>query len=108
VVEKLDASARPALEKRRRKLSGAQSRAFTLLHEAINSGGGEIPPASNHIPANTHCVVEELWRDYCYQGGISTGDQHAKQVAFTRAVEALLGDGRVGSWDGWYWPVSGT
>lgn len=64
---------------------------------------GEIPPASNHTPPHTKCVPETLWRDYCYQGGVSTGDQHAKGTAFRRAAEALLVAGRVGKWEPLVW-----
>ena len=48
VVEHLDA---PTTAERRsqRKLSAAQQRALTLLHDAVNSAG-EVPPGSNHIP----------------------------------------------------------
>jgi KaiC/GvpD/RAD55 family RecA-like ATPase len=105
VVEHLgESTAGGQPKKKERKLAPAQKRALTLLNEAINTGG-EVPPACNHIPANTRCVRESLWRQYCYQGAISAGDQDAKRVAYTRAVEALLGDSRIGCWDGWYWPV---
>lgn len=104
VVEHIDAPATTPERKRMPKLSTAQQRALKLLHEAIGIGG-EIPPVSNHIPPNTHCVNEELWRSYCYQGGISTGGQEAKRAAFTRAADSLIGLDRVGSWDGWVWPT---
>ena len=46
---------------------------------------------------------EEIWRAYCYQGAISSGDQHAKQTAFKRAAEALVAAGRIDKWDPWVW-----
>lgn len=104
VVEQLDAPANGERPKRLRKLAGAPARALNLLHEAIIVGG-EIPPACDYIPPNVRCVREKLWRDYCYKGGIYTGEERAMRAAFTRAVETLLGESRVGSWDGWYWPV---
>jgi hypothetical protein len=86
------------------KLSAAQRRALDMLTEAIHTAG-KVPPANNHIPSNTYCVTEDVWRQYCYQGGISTGGQEAKRKAFTNAADTLIGNGRVGSWDSWVWPV---
>lgn len=94
------AQARP----KARKLTSQQNRALKLLHEAINTGG-EVPPPSNHIPPATRCINEDLWRTYCYQGGISTGGAEARRKAFTGAADALIGLERVGSWDGWVWPA---
>jgi hypothetical protein len=103
VVEHLDA---PTTAERRsqRKLSAAQQRALTLLHDAVNSAG-EVPPGSNHIPPDKVCVSPELWRNYCYQGGISTGSEDAKRMAFNRAAEGLINIGRVGKWGEWVWPA---
>jgi hypothetical protein len=84
------------------KLRPAQKTALARLADAINTGG-EKPPFSQHIPENAVCVTEEIWRQFCYQGGISTGGQEAKRKAFTNAADTLIGDGRVGSWDGWVW-----
>jgi hypothetical protein len=75
------------------------------LHDAINTAG-EVPPSTNHIPPNTRCVSEDLWRRYCYQGGISgSDDQKAREKAFKRSAETLLADKRIGSWGGWIWPA---
>lgn len=104
VVEHLDVPATQNDRPKKRKLSSAQKRALTLLHDAINIGG-EIPPADNHIPPNTSCVREEVWRQYCYQGGISTGEQEAKRKAYTGAHDVLIAEGYVGSWNDWCWPV---
>ncbi len=85
-----------------RRLSPAQGRALQLLSEAIGTGG-EVPPANNHIPNGVRCVRESVWRDYCYRGAISAGDQDAKRIAFKRAAEALLAAGRIGKWEPWVW-----
>jgi hypothetical protein len=37
--------------------------ALSALHEAIEECG-EIPPASNQIPAGVKCVTLDQWRDY--------------------------------------------
>jgi hypothetical protein len=85
-----------------KSLSAAQRRALDLLGNAIATAG-EIPASCAHIPPTTRCVSERLWRRYCYDGGISMGDQNAKQKAFKRASEALIADGRVGCWNNWVW-----
>lgn len=101
VIEAVEAGDRP---KRHAKLSPAQRRALQLLSKAIETGG-EVPSTSNHIPPNTRCVSEDLWRDYCYQGAVSSGNQHAKQAAFKRAAQGLLAAGQVGKWGLWVWLV---
>jgi len=98
-----DAGAAPSGEKRKR-LSAAQTRALQLLAEAITTGG-QVPPTSNHIPAGMMCTTENLWREFSYHGGISSGDQHAKNTAFNRAAGALVAAGRVGKWEPWVWIV---
>lgn len=88
------------------KLSPAQTTALGLLTNAIIAAGS-VPPANNHIPANTTCVPESLWRGYCYQGAISSSDKpNAKQKAFIRAAEALLAKGCIGKWDDLVWVVA--
>jgi hypothetical protein len=104
VVELLDAPMSGERAQKEKQLPAAQKRALHLLHDAIVTAG-EVPPDSVHIPANTQCVRDDLWRRYCYEGGISTGDQDAKQKAFKRASETLIAAGRVGFWSGWVWPT---
>jgi KaiC/GvpD/RAD55 family RecA-like ATPase len=85
------------------KLSPTEARALELLGEAI-AKAGEIPPACDHIPSNVSCVTEALWREYCYAGQISGSDKpDARQKAFRRAGEALVGTGHVGKWQAWVW-----
>ena len=89
-----------------RKLTQIQKRAVQMLGNAI-SVAGEIPPANpNHIPPNTYCVKEDVWRDYCHSGGLSKGESDsAKRMAFNRVSLALVGN-EVGCWDGWVWLAS--
>src|SRR5262249_54669977 len=47
--------------------------AFNLLIKAI-AEAGEVPPASNHIPANTRTCRTDLWRQYCYAGTVAESD----------------------------------
>jgi hypothetical protein len=84
-----------------RKVSPAQARALQMLDEAIATAG-EVPPSNNHIPPNTRCVREDIWRGYCYSGGISDGSDDAKRIAFKRVGQILVGR-EVGKWDPWVW-----
>lgn len=106
VIEHLDApTAATRTLVKPKKLPAAQARALAMLNEAILTAS-EIPPACNHIPSDTRCVREELWRRYCYQGGISAGDtQQARHKAYSKAAETLIADGLVGAWDDWRWVV---
>jgi hypothetical protein len=83
---------------------GAQI-ALRALAEAIDEVGN-LMPASNHIPARTKTVTFEQWRNYSYRRGISTSDEpRAKQQAFKRASEYLIGEENVGAWDNQVWPA---
>lgn len=87
------------------RLTAAQARALQLLVEAINIAG-QVPPASNHIPPYRPCVTEELWREYCYRGTVSSSDKPgAKRMAFKRAAEGLIDAGRVDKWGEYVWLV---
>jgi hypothetical protein len=89
------------------KLPKAAQTALRALAEAI-SERGEPALASNHIPAGATIVPIPVWRQQAYQRGISTSDEdRAKQQAFKRASEYLIGAGRVGVWDGSAWLTSG-
>jgi hypothetical protein len=104
VIEHLDAPTPGEQRDRRRKLSTAQALALKLLNEAINRGGEAPLRISDRIPDGRLCVTEELWRKYCYEGGISGGETYeAKRAAFTRAAEALIDGGHVGKWGEWVW-----
>jgi len=84
-------------------LSKAQRRALELLTEAINKAG-DVPPVCDHIPSNTRCVAESLWRDYCYKGQIANSDKpDSQRQAFGRAAETLLDMGRIGKWGDLVW-----
>jgi AAA domain len=78
--------------------------ALRALSEAIDEIGA-VPPASNHIPQKTKTVTVDQWREYAYRIGISTGEDRAKQQAFKRASEQLIGGEppRAAMWDGQVW-----
>lgn len=101
----IDEAAAPTTNRqpKAKPLASAHQRALQLLHRAIEEGG-EVPPASSHVPAGQRCVTEETWRQNCYRGSVSSGDQDAKRMAFKRAAEALVASGRVGRWELFVWP----
>ena len=74
-----------------------------MLGEAINKAG-IVPPTCDHIPSDTLCVPEGLWRNYCYAGQIANSDKpDAKRQAFNRAAKELIAAGRVGKWNDNFW-----
>lgn len=85
------------------KLSAPCSLALSALRQAVDEAG-EVPPASNHIPAGVKVVSAELWRRYAYAKNISDGEQNAKRMAFKRAAEQLQARGIVGCWQDKAWP----
>jgi hypothetical protein len=76
--------------------------ALRALGEAVEECG-EVPPASNHIPAKVRTVNLDQWRQYAYRRGISAGEERAKQQAFKRASDQLIASQHVGYWDGQVW-----
>jgi AAA domain len=105
VVVPVEDTAPATTKDKRKKLSKADATALRALHEAIDEVG-TTPPASNHIPANIRTTTLDQWRNYAYRMGISTGEQRAKEMAFKRASERLIGDNRVAVWEQEAWPVS--
>ncbi len=63
---------------RRARLSTAQELALRQLHDAVNRIG-EIPPQNDHVPHDRAAVRVVTWRQYCYTGIISEGEQAAQQ-----------------------------
>ena len=95
------AVARPA--KGEARLTKATQIALRALTEAIDEQGSPAP-ASNHIPASARTVTVDAWRQQAYRRGISTSEEdRAKQQAFKRASEHLIGTNRVGIWDSFVW-----
>ncbi len=88
-----------------KRMNHGEQVALKMLHEALGDAG-ERPPASNHIPEGIGRVVtKELWRRYCYQGGISAEDtsDDARKKAFQRAVKTLQTAGFIGVWEPHVW-----
>lgn len=85
------------------RLTKSAQTALRALVEAIDEQG-KLPPASNHIPPAVKIVSVPIWRQQAYRRGISTSDEErARQQAFKRASEYLIGVNRVGIWDGSVW-----
>jgi AAA domain len=87
---------------RPRRLSPQEGRALQLLNEAISTAG-EVPQPNPHIPPNTRCIPQTLWREYCDNGSISTGKKDAKRMAFNRSAPALLAKELIGKWGELVW-----
>lgn len=85
------------------RLSPTMRRARDLLTDAITTAG-QAQPASPHIPSAVQAVKTELWREYCYKGGLTASDDaDTKRKTFNRARQDLVAAGIVGTWDGWAW-----
>jgi hypothetical protein len=88
------------------RMPKAMQTAMRALHKAVGEIG-EVPPASNNIPTGIRVASFDQWRKYAYSAGISTGGERARQKAFERASEWLIGEGGlVGAWNEQAWPIS--
>jgi hypothetical protein len=62
---------------------------------------------SPHIPPNTRCVAESIWREACYAGGVTNSDKtDPKRKAFKRASEELSKAGRIGNLGDLVWIIA--
>jgi hypothetical protein len=96
------AAAQPRTSKGDRLPKAVQT-TLRALQEALEEQG-EAAPASNHIPPTVKVVPVLAWRQQAYRRGISSSDEErARQQAFKRAYEHLLGSNRIGTWDGLVW-----
>src|SRR5262249_42021445 len=106
VVEAVDAdggSSKPKETKPSRGLPNQAQIALRQLQHAIKAEGIVPPLAGNgHMPARAVAVRFELWRHYCYTGGIADTPD-AKLQGFKRAASTLLAKGVVYQWDIWVW-----
>lgn len=90
--------------KRQRDPKAAQI-ALRALCEVIAEQGTPAS-ASLHIPSGARVVSVSVWRQQAYLRGISTSsEERARQQAFKRASEHLIGVNRVGIWDDQVWLV---
>jgi hypothetical protein len=106
VVVPVDSSAATPMTRKVTRMPKAAYTALRALREALDECG-VMPPASNHIPERVHVVTVEQWRQYAYRMGISTSpEERAKQQAFKRASEHLIGGEHVGVWDHQVWLTS--
>jgi hypothetical protein len=93
-----DAAAQP----KRKKLSSAARLALRLFDNAMAVEGKQASPQP-HVPPGVFCITEELWRDYCYKGGISAGGESAKQKAFYRSAKDLIDGFYIAKWGELLW-----
>ena len=74
------------------------------LREAI-SWMAARNPGQQPRPEGIKVMTKDLWRRYCYQGGISGADtsDDAKKKAFQRALKSLQTRGLIGIWEPFVW-----
>jgi hypothetical protein len=85
------------------KLTPGAKIALRALHEALDEMGN-IPPASNHIPAGVKTVTIDQWRTYAFRRGLCKSDEtKAQNQAFKRASELLIAPNIVGIWEPYAW-----
>ena len=96
------ATERPVEAPKRASIPKAAQTALRALAEASDEQGTPAPP-SERIPRGIKTVTVDWWRAQAYRRGISTGEERAKQQAFKRASEYLIGASRVGTWDDLVW-----
>jgi hypothetical protein len=88
--------AKPAAKPR--KLSKGAVITLRALHEAIGEFG-EIPAASNHIPANVRTVSVDRWRETALARGLCSSDEsRARRKAFQESSEALVAVNEAAVW----------
>jgi hypothetical protein len=86
-----------------RRLPKAAQTALRALEEAI-AECGEPAPASNHVPTSVRVTSLDAWRQYAYRRGISPSEKpRARQAAFARGSEHLVGEQIVAIWDDVAW-----
>lgn len=74
---------------------------FKALKRAITDAGADAP-ASNHIPKAVRVVSTDLWREYAYKM-MAEGTPAARQKAFVRGKDSLLGTGHASAWADHAW-----
>jgi hypothetical protein len=85
------------------RLPKAAQTALRALVEAIEECG-EPAPASNHIPPGIRVTTLDRWRQYAYDRGISASPEpRARQQAFHRATEHLIGASIAVVWQNYVW-----
>jgi hypothetical protein len=89
-----------------KKLPEAALTCMRALHQAMVEAG-YLAPSSSAIPVGQRVVARDDWRRFAYSLGVSTSKElRARQLAFSRGVEALLSAGAVGILDNHCWPLS--
>jgi hypothetical protein len=89
---------------KRANLPKAAAIALRALAEAVDEQGKPSTTGAPQIPGSVKVVSQDEWRLQSYRRGISSSDEpRARQRAFKRASEYLIGSNRVGSWDSNVW-----
>jgi len=103
VIEEIESRTATAKSTAPAKLTKSAKNALRALENAV-ADQGEVPPVSNHIPADIRTVSVETWREYAYRMGISTSDEpRAKQKAFKEGSATLIAAKMVAVWEPHVW-----
>jgi hypothetical protein len=71
---------------------------------AALSDQGKPAPASIDLPRNVKVVDMDTWRQHAYRAGVSASNEdRARQQAFKRAAESLIGNQHVRCCDALVW-----
>ena len=109
VVEPVEGPVRTMRRVKQVKLTNSEQIALRALKYAIGEVGVS-PPSPEHMPqgASVKVVVEDQWRTYARQHGISgSDDDKIQNQAFRRAKEGLVAKEQVACWAKWVWPING-
>jgi hypothetical protein len=98
-----DIGAMPAPKRGRPPGSKAAKVALDALQLAIQEGG-QIPPASNHIPPGVRTInLGAFFVRFVASSVVKTEKTESQKRAFHRAVTTLQADGFVGVWNDNVW-----
>jgi len=94
-----------ALPDRRKRVTGAPSKALQLLQQALDEVG-EPSPGGPRYPAGGRTIPVSVWRSYCDAGTIAESDKADSRLkAFVRSSRRLQDLGLIGVWADRVWLV---
>ena len=92
-----------AKAKAKTRLPHAAQIALRALSEASLESGFN-PPAADQIPPGRKVVALKEWRRFAYSMGISSSSEdRARELAFSRSMQALIAANAVGVWNDLAW-----
>jgi hypothetical protein len=80
-------------------LTGAKGIALKTLQECLS----KMITNDNFLDSNKVKISFEDWKAAAFSGGISSGNEDAKRIAFDRSIKSLLNLNIIKTLDGFYW-----